>query len=201
MTGSRNLFILCSIILYRSDSVMKFCSNCGAPVEHRIPPGDNRPRYVCPACGVIHYQNPNIVAGTVPIHGDKVLLCRRAIEPRRGFWTLPAGFMENKETTTEAAIRETWEEAAAEVELSGLYTVINLPHIDQVHMFFLARLIDGKFGIGEESLEVALFSEAEIPWDEIAFPTVRQTLENFFADRHHHEFPVRVTDITWNRPK
>src|SRR5690606_5967288 len=83
----------------------------------------------------------------------------------------------------------------------GLYTVINLPHIDQVHMFFLARLIDGKFGIGEESLEVALFSEAEIPWDEIAFPTVRQTLENFFADRHHHEFPVRVTDITWNRPK
>src|SRR5690606_13090988 len=111
---------------------------------------------------------------------NKVLLCRRAIEPRRGFWTLPAGFMENKETTTEAAIRETWEEAAARVQLDGLYTVINLPHIDQVHMFFLATLIDGSFGVGEESLEVALFAEQDIPWNEIAFPTVRHTLEHYF---------------------
>lgn len=184
---------------------MKYCSDCGSPVEQRIPEGDNRLRYVCPVCHTIHYQNPKIVAGTLPVYQGQVLLCRRAIEPRRGFWTLPAGFMENKETTMQAAIRETWEEAAAKVELGGLYTVINLPHIDQVHMFFLATVIDGKFGVGEESLEVRLFSEENIPWKELAFPTVRQTLEHYFNDIRQgalieHRFPVRVTDMLFKRP-
>lgn len=178
---------------------MKYCSECGSPVEQRIPEGDNRLRHVCPSCGAIHYQNPKIVAGTIPIYHDKVLLCRRAIEPRRGFWTLPAGFMENKETTMEAAIRETWEEAEAEVQLGGLYTLINLPHIDQVHMFFLATIIDGKFGVGVESLETALFAEHEIPWNELAFPTVKETLKHYFADIKLNQFPVRVKEISWNK--
>jgi len=179
---------------------MKYCSDCGSLVEQRIPEGDNRPRYVCPSCHTIHYQNPKIIAGTLPTYEGRVLLCRRAIEPRRGFWTLPAGFMENKETTMQAAIRETWEEAAAQVELNGLYTVINLPHIDQVHMFFLATILDGKFGVGEESLEVDLFTEDQIPWKELAFPTVRDTLTHYFNDIHRgllvqHRFPVRVEDM------
>jgi ADP-ribose pyrophosphatase YjhB (NUDIX family) len=178
---------------------MKFCSNCGNPVDQRIPEGDNRLRHVCGGCGIIHYQNPKIVAGTVPVYLGKVLLCRRAIEPRRGFWTLPAGFMENKETTTEAAIRETWEEAEAAVHLGELYTLINLPHIDQVHIFFLADIIDGRYGIGEESLEVGLFAEHEIPWNEIAFPTVKETLEYSFDDAKKNHFPVRVKDIIWKR--
>ncbi len=174
---------------------MKYCSQCGADVEHRIPEDDNRPRYVCTSCTMIHYQNPNIVAGTIPVYEDKILLCRRAIEPRYGFWTLPAGFMENKETTTEAAMRETLEEAEAEVEIEGLYTVINVPQIDQVHMFFRARLIDGKFGAGPESLESKLFAEADIPWDELAFPTVRKTLELYLEERKSESFDTHVTDI------
>ena len=162
---------------------MKFCSQCGSNVEQKIPEDDNRPRYVCVKCDIIHYQNPNIVAGTIPLNGEKILLCRRAIEPRYGFWTLPAGFMENQETTTEAALRETWEEAEAKVEINALYSVINVPQIDQVHMFFLAKMLDDKFGAGPESLETQLFCEAEIPWDELAFPTVKKTLKLFFEDR------------------
>jgi len=167
---------------------MKFCSQCGSDVEHKIPEDDNRPRYVCVKCDIIHYQNPNIVAGTIPLNGEKVLLCRRAIEPRYGFWTLPAGFMENQETTTEAAIRETWEEAEAKVEINALYSVINVPQIDQVHMFFLANMLDDKFGAGPESLETQLFSEDEIPWDELAFPTVKKTLKLFFEERKNGLF-------------
>lgn len=178
---------------------MKYCSNCGQTVEHIIPEGDNRLRHVCPSCGTIHYQNPRIIAGTIPIWGEQVLLCRRAIEPRKGFWTLPAGFMENAETTTEAAIRETWEEALARVTIGGLYTMINLPHIDQVHLFFLANMTSEAHGAGEESLEVRLFGEDEIPWSELAFPTVKQTLELYFADRQRDEFPVYVHDI--RRPR
>lgn len=174
---------------------MKFCSACGAPTEHRIPEDDNRPRHICTQCKTIHYQNPNIVAGTIPIHEDKVLLCRRAIEPRHGFWTLPAGFMENQETTTEAAMRETWEEAEARVNIDGLYTVINVPQIDQVHMFFRATIIDGAFGVGVESLETRLFLEEEIPWNDLAFPTIRKTLQLFFEERRIGVFNVHVTDI------
>lgn len=174
---------------------MRFCSDCGNPVEKKIPEGDNRIRHVCINCGTIHYQNPKIVAGTLPIFQGKILMCKRAIEPRLGFWTLPAGFMENQETTSEAALRETWEEAEAKVSLDGLYTVMNIPQIDQVHIFFRATLINEEFGAGEETLETRLFTPNEIPWDQISFPTVRQTLEQYLADLENNHFPVHVRDI------
>ncbi|HDR9051770.1 TPA: NUDIX hydrolase [Burkholderia vietnamiensis] len=174
---------------------MKFCSVCGHEVIARIPQGDNRERFVCDHCGTIHYQNPRNVVGTVPVWGDKVLLCRRAIEPRYGFWTLPAGFMEMGETTAEAAARETLEEAGARVEIQNLFTLLNVPHVHQVHLFYLARLIDPDYEAGEESLEVKLFDEADIPWDEIAFPTVSQTLRFFFADRAAGDYGVHTGDI------
>ena len=174
---------------------MKYCSECGSEVSFKIPDGDSRERHVCNSCGIIHYINPRIIAGTLPVHEDKVLLCRRAIEPRKGFWTLPAGFMENGETTTQAAARETLEEAEAEVNIHGLYTVFNLPHISQVYLFFRAELIDGIFGVGEESLETQLFDEADIPWDELAFPTIHRTLKLYFEDRKNDHFPVRMEDI------
>ncbi|ABO54528.1 NUDIX hydrolase [Burkholderia vietnamiensis] len=174
---------------------MKFCSVCGHEVIARIPQGDNRERFVCDHCGTIHYQNPRNVVGTVPVWGDQVLLCRRAIEPRYGFWTLPAGFMEMGETTAEAAARETLEEAGARVEIQNLFTLLNVPHVHQVHLFYLARLIDPDYEAGEESLEVKLFDEADIPWDEIAFPTVSQTLRFFFADRAAGDYGVHTGDI------
>ena len=175
---------------------MKFCSDCGNPVKQKIPTGDNRPRHVCVNCNTIHYQNPKIVAGTLPIYQGKILLCKRAIEPRLGYWTLPAGFMENQETTSEAALRETWEEAEAKVTLDGLYTVMDIPHIDQVHIFFRATLIDGVFGVGEESLDTKLFTPEEIPWSEISFPTVAQTLKQYLLDEPNNSFPILVKDIT-----
>ncbi|NTV95586.1 MAG: NUDIX hydrolase [Thiobacillus sp.] len=174
---------------------MKYCSSCGAPVSHRIPDGDNRHRYVCDACGAIHYQNPRMVVGCLPYWGDKVLLCKRAIEPRYGYWTLPAGFMENGETTAEGAVRETLEEAGARVAIDDLYTLINVPDIDQVYLLFRARLLDLDFAPGEESLEVALFDEADIPWDQIAFRTVKKTLEHYFKDRRCDEFPLHFGDL------
>ncbi|MGZ2744730.1 NUDIX hydrolase [Burkholderia sp. Bp9126] len=174
---------------------MKFCSVCGHEVIARIPPGDNRERFVCDQCGTIHYQNPRNVVGTVPVWGEQVLLCRRAIEPRYGFWTLPAGFMEMGETTAEAAARETLEEAGARVEVQSLFTLLNVPHVHQVHLFYLARLVDPAFEAGEESLEVKLFDEADIPWDDIAFPTVSQTLRFFFADRAAGDYGVHTGDI------
>ena len=180
---------------------MKYCSNCGNPVIERIPPGDNRPRFVCDHCETIHYQNPRIIAGCLPIHEERVLLCKRAIEPRYGLWTLPAGFMENGETSLEAALRETWEEALARVDIDGIYTLFNLPHINQVYMIFRARLCDLNFGAGEESLEVALFREEDIPWDNIAFPVMRKTLEFYFQDRQSGNFDVRMHDITRPIPK
>lgn len=181
---------------------MKFCSNCGASVVVRIPDGDRLPRHVCPDCGTIHYQNPRIVAGCIPEWQGRVLLCRRAIEPRRGFWTLPAGFMENGETTDAAAARETLEEACARVEILGIYTVYSLPHISQVHLLYRARLLDDGFAAGEESLEVALYDEARIPWDDLAFRTVRETLCHYFADRARGEFAVHTGEIgpaPWQR--
>jgi ADP-ribose pyrophosphatase YjhB (NUDIX family) len=166
---------------------MKFCSECAHPVTVAIPEGDNRPRYVCSQCGAIHYQNPKMVIGSIPVWEEdgvlKVLLCKRAIEPRYGYWTLPAGFMENEETTGQAAVRETEEEAGANVELGDLFTLLNVAHVHQVHMFYLARLLDLDFEAGIESLDVQLFTEQEIPWDDLAFPTIRSTLELFFADR------------------
>ena len=166
---------------------MKYCSECAHPVALSIPEGDNRPRYVCAQCCTVHYENPKLVIGSLPVwesDGElKVLLCKRAIEPRAGYWTLPAGFMENKETTAEAAIRETEEEAGANIELGPLFTLLNVSHVHQVHLFYLARLRDLDYAAGIESLEVSMFSEREIPWDDLAFPTIRKTLELFFADR------------------
>ncbi|MBJ9976088.1 NUDIX hydrolase [Pseudomonas sp. S75] len=169
---------------------MNFCSACGNPVIQRIPEGDSRPRYVCPACHTIHYQNPNIVAGVLPTWGSQVLLCRRAIEPRRGFWTLPAGFMENGETLEQAARRETVEEACARVGSTALYQLFDLPHINQVHVFFRAELTDLDFAVGTESLEVRLFEEHEIPWEALAFRTVTRTLECYYRDRIGQQFPL-----------
>jgi len=174
---------------------MNFCSECGSAVVLRIPAGDNLPRHVCPDCGVIHYQNPKMVVGCIPEWEDKILLCRRAIDPKYGLWTLPAGFMENGETTLEGAARETWEEAGARIEMGGLYTLYNLPHINQVYLMFRARLLDLDFQPGIESLEARLFTEAEIPWNEIAFRTVHATLEQYFSDRRTGSFDFHFGDI------
>ena len=178
---------------------MKFCSACGSSVTQTIPVGDNRPRFVCPECDTIHYQNPKMVVGTLPVWEDKVLLCKRAIEPQYGKWTLPAGFMENHESTQEGALRETFEEAGARVEISHLFTLYNLPYISQVYLMFRARLLDLEFAAGPESLEVALFTEAEIPWDQLAFRTIEQTLRRYFEDRRNGSFDFHTATIERNR--
>ena len=174
---------------------MNFCSQCGKAVELKIPKGDNRQRHVCDHCNTIHYQNPNIVTGCLPVWEDKVLLCKRAIEPRHGFWTLPAGFMENDETLEQAATRESVEEANANLEITSLYTVISLPHVNQIYMLYLARLLDLDFSPGIESLEVKLFSEDQIPWDNLAFRTIDFTLKRYFEDRKNSHFPVHTSFI------
>ena len=175
---------------------MKYCSACGADrIESRIPDGDNLPRFVCGACGAIHYQNPKVVVGCLPEWEDRVLLCRRAIEPRHGLWTLPAGFLENGETIVAGAARETLEEANARVAIGELYTMISLPHISQIYVMFRARLVDVDFGPGPESLEVKLFREDEIPWEDIAFRTIGRTLRNFFLDRRLGAFATRVSTL------
>jgi ADP-ribose pyrophosphatase YjhB (NUDIX family) len=174
---------------------MKYCSLCGGPVELRVPPDDNRKRHVCTACGEVHYQNPKLIVGAMPEWQGKILLCRRAIEPRHGLWTLPAGFMENGETTTEAATRETLEEANARIEIGDLYSMYSLPYINQVHLMFRARLLDLDFRPGQESLEVRLFSEADIPWDEIAFRPVRFSLEHYFSERPSGNFGFHLGEL------
>ena len=182
---------------------MKYCSDCGNSVSKIIPEGDDRLRYVCDSCDIIHYQNPRIIVGTIPVAGDKVLLCKRAIEPRRGFWTVPAGFMENGETTLEGALRETSEEAMAKLDDVKLYRMFNLPYINQVYMFYLGNLAGEDFGAGTESLDVRLFSEEEIPWSELAFPVVTDTLKELFEDRKTATYPVRISDVEpfWQRAK
>lgn len=174
---------------------MKYCCECGAPVEFKVPEGDNLPRHVCTECQIIHYQNPKIVTGTIPVWEDKILLCKRAIEPRYGLWTLPAGFMENNETTMEAAVRETLEEANARVEMSELYALFNLAHINQVYIMFRGHLANLDFSAGSESLEVDLFTEDEIPWDELAFPVITETLKLFFNDRREGNFRTHMSDV------
>ena len=168
---------------------------CGSQVDLKVPSGDNRERHVCTSCGEIHYQNPKIVTGCIPVWEDKVLLCKRAIEPRYGLWTVPAGFMENGESTHAGAMRETLEEANARVAIDELYMTVNLPLINQVYMLFRAQLVDLDFSAGEESLDVRLFSEDEIPWEELAFPTVEISLKRFFADRARGEFTPGMVDI------
>jgi len=175
---------------------MQYCSTCGNPVTVRVPDGDTRPRACCDHCGTIHYVNPRPVVGTIPVWGNEILLCRRAIEPRYGKWTLPAGFMEVGETTADGALRETLEEAGARVELGPLFSMIDVPHVEQVHIFFQARLLDLSFAPGEESLEVQLFHERSIPWPELAFRTVSATLRHFFADRARGCFGVHTEAIT-----
>jgi ADP-ribose pyrophosphatase YjhB (NUDIX family) len=171
---------------------MNFCSKCGAKVQLRVPAGDHLPRFVCEACGTIHYQNPRLVLGCVPEHEGRILLCRRAIEPRRGYWTVPAGFMENGETLQEAAARECYEEALARVEIGSLLSVVHVLHAEQVHVFFRAKMPRAEFGAGAESLEVALVTPAEIPWADIAFRstdfTLRRYLEDRAAGRERHYF-------------
>jgi ADP-ribose pyrophosphatase YjhB (NUDIX family) len=174
---------------------MKFCPSCGAAVASRVPPGDSLPRHVCDACGSIHYQNPKLVLGSIPEWEGRLLLCRRAIEPRYGYWTLPAGFMENDETAGEAAMRETLEEAGARIELQGAFSMISVPYVNQVHVFYRARLLDLEFKPGVESLEVALFDEAKLPWKDIAFRTVGLTLKHWFADRARGAFEFHAEDI------
>jgi ADP-ribose pyrophosphatase YjhB (NUDIX family) len=174
---------------------MKFCANCGAGVTLRVPPGDSLPRAVCDSCGIVHYQNPKLVVGSLPQWEDKLLLCRRAIEPRYGYWTLPAGFMENGETVGNAAARETLEEAGARVEIGEAFSMISVPYVNQVHVFFRARLIALDFKPGEESLEVALFEESDVPWKDIAFRTVGLTLKHWFADRARGAFGFHAEDL------
>lgn len=161
----------------------KHCPTCGAPVEYRVPADDNRERAVCTACATVHYENPINVVGTLPVWGEQVLLCKRAIEPRYGLWTLPAGFLELGETAAEGAARETDEEAGAQIELQDLYCVMNVVKVGQVHLFYRAKLLSTTFNPGPESLEVALFHEHQVPWDALAFRTVRETLQHFFEDR------------------
>lgn len=179
-----------------SNPAPRFCMQCGsAKVQLRIPHGDDRERHVCADCGFIHYLNPKVVVGTVPVWGDKVLLCKRAIEPRYGLWTLPAGFMEEGETLEEGASRETLEEANARVTIEQMYSTISLPHISQVYVLFRATLLDLDFSSGSESLDVKLFREAEIPWDELAFRTVHDTLRHFFSDQKLGAFVARIGEI------
>jgi ADP-ribose pyrophosphatase YjhB (NUDIX family) len=177
------------------DPAINFCCTCGAPTALRVPPGDVLPRHICDGCGAIHYRNPRLVVGTLPVWEDRVLLCRRAIEPRLGLWTLPAGFMENGESVAAAACRETSEEAGASIELDALYTMISVPHINQVHVIYRARMLSPDFVPGVESLSVALFSEQDIPWEEIAFRTIGITLRHFFADRRTGSFALHTDEI------
>lgn len=177
-------------------SPIKHCRNCGAVVTYRVPDdGDRNLRAVCTACPTIHYENPLNVVGTVPYHGDHVLLCRRNIEPRLGFWTLPAGFMELNETASQGAARETDEEAGARIGMGPLFSVLSVPRVGQVHLFYLAELLDLNFNPGHETMEVRMFREDQIPWDEIAFRTVRYTLERYFEDRRSGQFRMHSIDI------
>jgi ADP-ribose pyrophosphatase YjhB (NUDIX family) len=174
---------------------MNFCPNCGAGIERRIPEGDHLPRFVCTACGTVHYQNPKLIAGCVPEIDGRILLCRRAIEPRRGYWTVPAGFMENDETLQQAAARECWEEALARVEIGSPCAVVHVLHARQVHVMFRARLAAPGFGVGVESLEVRVVTADEIPWPEIAFPSVVFTLRRYLEDRAAGRNELHFTTI------
>ena len=175
---------------------IKHCKACGGAVRYEVPADDNRDRAVCTVCKTIHYENPINVVGTVPVWGDQVLLCRRNIEPRFGLWTLPAGFLEIGESTADGAIRETVEEAGARIELQGLFTVLNVVRVAQLHLYYRARLHDIDFAPGPETIEAQLFREDQIPWDELAFRTVRETLKCYFDDRRKGQFSVHCADIS-----
>jgi ADP-ribose pyrophosphatase YjhB (NUDIX family) len=178
------------------ESMMNYCSHCGKPVQRGIPPGDDRERFMCPACGRIHYRNPRVVVGCIPVWQDRVLLCRRAIEPRHGSWTIPAGYLENGETVEAGARRELLEEArasAGDLRPFGLY---NIAHVNQVYLIFLAPLVSGDFGAGAETSEVRLFDESEIPWGELAFPVVEMTLKRYLRDAGRGDWSFHIDDVT-----
>ena len=172
-----------------------FCSCCGERTVFGIPAGDTHQRRLCPACGTVHYENPKVVVGCVPVHEGRILLCRRAIEPRRGYWTIPAGFLENGETLEAGAARESYEEALARVEIGSLLAVVNVPEASQVHVFFRARLPEAQFGAGEESLEAMLVEERDIPWDELAFPSTVYALQCHLSDRETGGLQTHVTTL------
>ena len=174
---------------------MKFCSDCGSKVNFKVPEGDNLPRFICGDCNTIHYQNPKIVAGAVLEYEGKILMCKRAIEPRYGYWTVPAGFMENKETLEQAAARETYEEALAVASKLNLYGIYNLPHVNQVYVMYQGKLDKPEFGVGSESLETELVSEQDIPWENMAFRVVTMTLKRYFMDKKQGDFRPFTDDV------
>lgn len=176
---------------------MKFCSACATPLDHRIPEGDYLPRFICPACGIIHYENPRIIAGCVIEIDGQLLLCKRAIEPRLGYWTTPAGFMENGESVPQAAAREAWEEALARVRIDSLLAVVNVIRTHQVHIMYRATLIEPGFGVGPESLESQLYAEADIPWQDVAFLSVDFALRRYLEDRRQGLSRLHGADIDW----
>jgi len=175
--------------------LVNYCSHCGASVTSRVPPDDDRPRFVCDSCETIHYQNPVMVVGCIPEWQDRILLCRRAIEPRSGLWTVPAGFLERGETIGEGAVRETWEEARTRVDLAGPFAVLNLAHISQVYFLLRARMRSPEFSATHESSEVKLLTEEQIPWKEIAFGVVRECLRRYFEDRRNGRYRVHLVDL------
>ena len=179
---------------------MKFCPNCGQPLEIRVPEGDHLPRHVCGACSSIHYQNPKIVVGCVAEHDGRILICRRAIEPRLGYWTIPAGFMENEETLQQGAARESWEEALASVEIGSPLAIVHVLHAHQVHVMFRGKLVQPAFRAGPESLEVRLCEPRDIPWPELAFPSVRFALERYLQDRAAGREELHFTAIDRRQP-
>ena len=176
---------------------VQYCRHCGSAVDYRVPDdGDTRVRAVCPDCHTIHYENPLNVVGTIPVLADgRVLLCKRNIEPRLGKWTLPAGFMELNETTSQGAARETDEEAGAQFEMGPLFSLLNVPQAGQVHMYYRATLLSDQFNPGFETMEARLFTEEEVPWDELAFRTVKETLQHYFADRQRGHFELHLIDL------
>jgi ADP-ribose pyrophosphatase YjhB (NUDIX family) len=174
---------------------MNYCSKCGDALKYGIPPGDDRPRYLCESCGAIHYENPKIVVGCIAEKDGKILLCRRAIEPRSDKWTLPAGYLENGETVAQGAIRETFEEAGAKIKILAPYALFNICYVNQIYLMFRARLIDDSLKAGSESTEVRLFSEKDIPWNQIAFTVIEATLQRYFKDKPAGLFPFHIGDI------
>lgn len=178
---------------------MKYCSDCGATLSFKIPPDDDRPRFVCDDCDTVHYINPRVIVGILPTYEGKVLMCKRAIEPRHGFWTLPAGFLENGESSEQGARRETWEEARATVGETTLYSIFDLPHISQIYMFYRAELLTPSFEAGPESLDVKLCDENEVDWDNLAFPVINRALKHYFLDRANEKYPVRRIEMLFNR--
>lgn len=180
---------------FPSPRLSNYCSQCGTPITRKIPPGDNRERDLCEHCGAVHYQNPRVVVGTLPVFENKVLLCLRAIEPRANTWTLPAGFMELAETTGQGALRETREEAGVEVQLGQLYTVIDVPQVDQIHVYFLAKAHNEAVDPGPESLQAKYYDIAEIPWDNLSFRSVSTTLKHYLNDLAAGSFETRYYSL------